>query len=156
VALDGRAAAGETRRRSAETLLHAEVYRLNEAGAVLHTHSVNATVSSRLFARAGGLMLQGYELLKAFPGIDGHDEHLRLPIFENSQDMALLSGQVGSWLREANESPRAHGFLLAGHGLYAWGKTLRDAKRHVEAFEALLECELKLLSASLLGIRQLE
>jgi len=151
VALDGRGVAGETRRRSAETLLHAEVYRWDEAGAVLHTHSANATVSSRLFARAGGLTLQGYELLKAFPNIEGHDARIRLPIFENSQDMALLSGKVGAWLREEREAPRAPGFLLAGHGLYAWGKTLRDAKRHLEAFETLLECELQLLSASSFG-----
>lgn len=34
-----------------------------------------------------------------------------------------------------------YGFLLAGHGLYVWGTTLSDAKRHLEVFEYLLQCE---------------
>ena len=35
------------------------------------------------------------------------------------------------------------GFLLAGHGLYAWGATAADARRHVEALEFLLACRLE-------------
>ncbi|MBH0183915.1 MAG: hypothetical protein HP477_00420 [Nitrospira sp.] len=30
---------------------------------------------------------------------------------------------------------------MAGHGLYVWGRTLSDAKRHLETFEYLLQCE---------------
>jgi ribulose-5-phosphate 4-epimerase/fuculose-1-phosphate aldolase len=33
------------------------------------------------------------------------------------------------------------GYLIAGHGLYAWGASVDDALRHVEAFECLFECE---------------
>jgi methylthioribulose-1-phosphate dehydratase len=33
--------------------------------------------------------------------------------------------------------------LLAGHGLYAWGETADDARRHVEALEFLLACHLE-------------
>ena len=35
--------------------------------------------------------------------------------------------------------PRAHAFLLRGHGLYTWGETIADAERHVEIIEFLLE-----------------
>ena len=35
--------------------------------------------------------------------------------------------------------PGLPGFLIAGHGLYAWGATLADAWRHLEALEFLLE-----------------
>jgi methylthioribulose-1-phosphate dehydratase len=35
--------------------------------------------------------------------------------------------------------PDAHGFLLRRHGLYTWGKSMSDARRHVEIFEFLLE-----------------
>jgi len=34
-----------------------------------------------------------------------------------------------------------YGFLLAGHGLYVWGKDIPTAKRHLEVFEFLLQCE---------------
>ena len=52
---------------SAETLLHTQLYkRFPEIGCVLHTHSHNQTVASRLFAGMGHVHLEGYELLKAF------------------------------------------------------------------------------------------
>jgi methylthioribulose-1-phosphate dehydratase len=144
VSLDGCVESGESRRPSAETPLHGAIYRSQDAGAVLHTHSVNATVCSRLFATAGAVTLQGYELLKAFPNITSHEARMAVPVFGNSQDMNGLSARVAAWLEADLEGPRPPGFLLAGHGLYAWGKTLADAKRHLEAFESMFECELKL------------
>jgi methylthioribulose-1-phosphate dehydratase len=33
--------------------------------------------------------------------------------------------------------------LLAGHGLYAWGATMADARRHLEGLEFLLACTLE-------------
>jgi len=141
---DGSAMPGETRRRSAETLLHAALYAMEDVGAVLHTHSVNATVCSRLFAPAGVVTLEGYELLKAFAGFETHEARLSVPIFPNSQDMAQLSATISEWLRSTRGHPHAPGFLLSGHGLYTWGRTLLEAKKHLEAFESLFECEWKL------------
>ena len=34
--------------------------------------------------------------------------------------------------------------LIDGHGLYAWGRDMPEARRHLEAFEFLLGCELEL------------
>ena len=34
----------------------------------------------------------------------------------------------------------APGFLIAGHGLYAWGRDVAEARRHVEGFDFLFEC----------------
>jgi methylthioribulose-1-phosphate dehydratase len=39
-----------------------------------------------------------------------------------------------------------HGFLLRRHGLYAWGKDLDEARRHLEIFEFLFEVEGRRLS----------
>ena len=30
------------------------------------------------------------------------------------------------------------GYLIAGHGIYAWGKDAREARRHLEAYAHLL------------------
>ena len=58
---------------SAETLLHTQLYRWRpEIGAVLHTHSVNATVLSRL-TPADFIEFEDYELQKAFSGISTHE-----------------------------------------------------------------------------------
>ena len=36
------------------------------------------------------------------------------------------------------------GYLIDGHGLYAWGRTMAEARRHLEAFEFLFASELEL------------
>ena len=58
----------EGKRPSAELPLHLQLYRRDaEVGAVLHTHSLGATVLSRL--HRDELVLEGYEVLKALQGI---------------------------------------------------------------------------------------
>lgn len=131
-------------RPSAETLLHSVVYRLYpQANVVLHCHSVNGTVLSKLYEPQGGLWLKNFEILKGFEGIATHDTRVWLPVFGNAQDMRQLSAQVEAEL--VKHTP-LYGFMLAGHGLYTWGETTAQAKRHVEVFEFLFESILKLRS----------
>lgn len=126
---------------SAETLLHTHLYkRFAQIGCVLHTHSVVQTVASRLYAGAGHIRMEGYELLKAFSGNSTHDTVVDLPVLPNTQDMATLSAQVDALL----DNNEMWGYLIDGHGLYAWGSDMADARRHLEAFEFLLGCELEL------------
>lgn len=140
VDLEGRAVQSEAR-SSAETRLHTVLYKLfPEVGAVLHTHSVKATVLSRLCGADQPLLLEGYELQKAFEGIDTHESTLTVPVFDNTQDINALAGQTAAWLRENPDQP---GYLIRGHGLYTWGRTMEDCLRHVEAFEFLFACELE-------------
>ena len=123
---------------SAETLLHLLLYRTMGAGAVLHTHSLSAALLSQLARNEGQVLLSGWELLKGLSGIDTHDVEISLPVFPNSQDMQTLSTRVEQGLSNQRS---CYGFLLAGHGLYAWGKDLSEAKRHLEVFEYLLQCQ---------------
>jgi len=129
------------RRPSAETLLHTQLYRrFPEIGCVLHTHSPVQTIASRLFAGAGHIRLQGYELLKAFHGNSTHEAAIDVPVFANTQDMHTLAAQVDALL----DAGPMWGYLIDGHGLYAWGRDMAEARRHLEAFEFLLHCELEL------------
>lgn len=142
VDLDGRPVATD-KRPSAETLLHTRLYaRFPDLGCVLHTHSVTQTVASRLYAQDGGVRLAGYELLKAFRGNSTHETELVLPVFPNTQDMTELS----AWVDARLDQGPLWGYLIDGHGLYAWGADMAEARRHLEAFEFLLACELQLRS----------
>ncbi|MEQ5837610.1 methylthioribulose 1-phosphate dehydratase [Marinobacter sp. NFXS9] len=133
-------------RSSAETLLHTVLYeQFPDVGVVLHTHSVNATVLSRALADQGKLELQDYELQKAFPGVGTHESTLTVPIFENTQDIDALSRATRHWFAEHPDQP---GYLIRGHGLYTWGKTMADCLRHVEAFEFLFACELEMMKVT--------
>lgn len=125
---------------SAETLLHTQLYSWRpEIGAVLHTHSVNATVLSRL-TPGDRLEFEDYELQKAFSGISTHESKVSVPIFDNDQDIKRLAAKVQPWL---DAHPDCVGYLIRGHGLYTWGARMSDALRQIEAFEFLFECELK-------------
>ena len=129
---------GCTLKPSAETPLHVMLYRAMGAGAVLHTHSMAAALLSRSVGESGCLKLSGWELLKGLDGIETHDCEVVLPVFPNSQDIPALADHIESHLPRTQP---CYGFLLAGHGLYAWGKDLMTAKRHLEVFEFLLQCE---------------
>ena len=140
VDFDGNAV-GSDHRPSAETLLHTQLYRrFPEIGCVLHTHSRVQTIASRLYAGAGHVRLEGYELLKAFAGNDTHETSVDLPVLPNSQDMRTLAAQVDALL----DTQCLWGYLIDGHGLYAWGRDMAEARRHLDAFEFLLDCELEL------------
>ncbi len=133
-------------RPSAETLLHTMLYRrFPEVGCVLHTHSPVQTVASRLYAAEGRVHLQGYELLKALRGNATHETAIDLAVFPNTQDMTVLAAQVDALLDAEQGAGRpTWGYLIDGHGLYAWGRDMAEARRHLEAFEFLLHCELEL------------
>ncbi|PCM46261.1 methylthioribulose 1-phosphate dehydratase [Marinobacter sp. ANT_B65] len=127
-------------RASAETLLHTALYQVfPDIGVILHTHSVNATVLSRLLPAGGPLKFEGYELQKAFDGVETHETVVTVPVFENTQDIETLARETREWFLEHPEQP---GYLIRGHGLYTWGRTMADCLRHLEAFEFLFECEL--------------
>ncbi|HET9835280.1 MAG TPA: methylthioribulose 1-phosphate dehydratase [Rhodanobacteraceae bacterium] len=131
---------GTDARPSAETALHTQAYRrMPEVGAVLHTHSRNQTVASRLFAQAGAIELAGYELLKAFSGYATHAAAMQVPVFPNTQDMSELVARVDAWL---DSGKPLHAYLIDGHGIYTWGRDMVETRRHLEALEFMLACEL--------------
>jgi methylthioribulose-1-phosphate dehydratase len=131
---------------SAEAELHTALYRLRpELGAIFHAHSPAATVLSRLALADGTLTLTGWELQKALAGVRTHEAIVEVPVFANDQDIPALSKRVEARLAQPTTvqgAVSAPGYLLAGHGVYAWGVTETDAARHLEALEALFGFEL--------------
>jgi methylthioribulose-1-phosphate dehydratase len=122
---------------SAEAPLHLARYREDPAvRAVLHVHSRPAAVVSRWRCDDGYVPLEGWEMQKALAGVTTHAARLELPIYPNSQDVEAL-------VAIARPRPPVPGFLLAGHGLYAWGRSVDEAKRHVDALDYLLACILE-------------
>ncbi|WP_166838377.1 methylthioribulose 1-phosphate dehydratase [Rheinheimera pleomorphica] len=127
---------------SAETALHARLYQLDpNIKAVLHTHSVQATVFSRLITD-DSYLFSGYEMQKAISGHSSHDTPCELALFDNTQDIPALAARVSQrW----QQQPLNWGLLVRGHGLYVWGRSLDEAKRHLEGWEFLINCELERL-----------
>ena len=149
VALDGTPLEPGT--PSAEAPLHGALYQASpQIGAIAHTHSVAAAVLSRQFVQRGVLRLSGHEMAKALaPVQDGALPDLALPIFENLQDTRALAKIV----RQRLDRTPAVAYLVEGHGLSTWGRDLAQVRRHVEALEFMLACELTRFTAGALTWR---
>lgn len=122
---------------SAETLIHLTIYRfLPKARSILHTHSVWGTILSDRYFEQGAIEIEGYEMLKGLAGVTTHEHSEKVPIVENSQDYVALAHVIENVVRD---NPSIHGIYLRRHGLYTWGETVSEARRHVEIFEFLFE-----------------
>jgi len=121
---------------SDESPLHVGIAKARNAGAVIHTHSVWSTVLSDVYIADNGFAIEGYEMLKGLKGVTTHEHREWIPILENSQDMTALCKTMNETLAV---NPDAHAFLLRRHGFYTWGRDIKEAKRHVEILEFLLE-----------------
>ena len=124
-------------RPSDETLLHLSIYRLRpKARCILYSQTVWGTMLSDKFFVDGSIAMQGYEVLKGLSGVASHEHKERLPIVENSQDQIALSHVIENVLLDGSN---IHGLFVRRHGLFAWGETVEDARRHIETFEFLFE-----------------
>ncbi len=114
---------------SAETLLHLEIARRRQAGAVLHTHSVWTTVLSDLHGHAGGFSIEGYEMLKGLAGVSSHEHREWIPIVDNDQDMPRLAQRVGAMLEQQPRRPRLSAAPARPLHLGRYARRRRAARR---------------------------
>jgi methylthioribulose-1-phosphate dehydratase len=143
VDLEGAVLSPSKAQPSAETALHTSLYRrYSGVGAVLHVHSPAATTLSML---SDEVRLSGWEMMKALARVTTHAHVEVVPVVENDQDTSRLAARAAERLDAA---PASHAYLIAGHGLYTWGRSLSEARRHVEALEFLFDCELRRMAAS--------
>jgi len=138
--IDAEANALDGKKPSAETLLHTSIYkRFPTIRCVLHPHAINAVLVSRIFKNE--IMLEDYELLKAFNGITTHESRVVVPIFANDQNIPRLAAEVERYL---DRHDGCYAYVIAGHGFYTWGTTVDETLRHIDALDYLFDCELRL------------
>lgn len=138
--------ASRSARPSAETSLHAAVYRrVPEAQAVLHVHALAGTLLSRRPAPdAGGarrVPLPNVEILKAFDRWEP-EPNVGVEVFDNHPSVPDIAAEVDA--RFARGPLEVPGFLIDSHGLTAWGPSLERAEYAVEAFEYAFRLTLEL------------
>jgi methylthioribulose-1-phosphate dehydratase len=121
---------------SDETLIHSAIYRNSpDATVVLHTHSSQGTALSLLHKYHHQIRFTGMEMQKALPGCNSHNDVVTLPLFTNSQDILELSNHIEDRWEEVEKH---QGLYIIGHGLYSWGNSAHQARRHLEGWEFLI------------------
>jgi methylthioribulose-1-phosphate dehydratase len=127
---------------SAETDIHTVLYHLfPDAKVVLHSHSVFPIALTSLM-KGNHLSFSGYEMQKGLSGIVTHDGIVEIPILDNSQEMSFFKHELTYRKMELNQGI----FMIRKHGFYAWGKDLFEAKRNLESFDYLCQCEWLILN----------
>lgn len=113
-------------------------FRLRGAGAVLHSHSINAMLATLLFERQ--LRVTHLEMMKGITGTGFHDD-LVIPIIENTAHECDLADSMA----EAIEAhPGSHAVLVRRHGVYVWGESWVKAKTHAECYDYLFEAAVRM------------
>lgn len=125
----------------APLFLHA--FKKRNAGAVIHTHSINALMST--MRGEDVLRLTHIEMLKGIAGVGYRDVH-EVPIIENTARECELADSLAAAI---DAYPAAHAVLVRRHGVYIWGDSWVTAKRHAEVYDYLFDVSNRFAAAGL-------
>jgi methylthioribulose-1-phosphate dehydratase len=116
-------------------------YRSRNAGAVIHSHSVWAVLAARLAgvssAQDGGPGEFRSRNLEMQKGLRGHGcfDELRVPIIPNTARESQLTASMAAAM---DNYPNVDAVIVAGHGIYVWGRDWVEAKTQAECFDFLM------------------
>eukprot|EP00002_Diphylleia_rotans_P009645 TRINITY_DN20008_c0_g1_i1.p1 TRINITY_DN20008_c0_g1~~TRINITY_DN20008_c0_g1_i1.p1 ORF type:complete len:248 (+),score=64.95 TRINITY_DN20008_c0_g1_i1:60-803(+) len=123
---------------SACSPLFMQAYTLRNAGAVIHSHSMNAMLATLIYDKE--FRVTHLEMIK---GIQGHGffDTLVVPIIENTAFEEELADSLGEAIKAY---PQSFAVLVRRHGVYVWGKSWMQAKAHAETLDYLFEAAVKM------------
>jgi methylthioribulose-1-phosphate dehydratase len=118
--------------------LFMHAYNHRHAGAVLHSHSINALLATQCYSDK--FQIRNLEMQK---GISGHGafDLLEVPIIENTAKEAQLSDSLEQAIID---NPKTQAVLVRGHGVYVWGNTWQQAKTHAECYDFLFKAAVEI------------
>lgn len=118
--------------------LFMHAYKIRNAGAVLHSHSIYAMMVTWLYDTH--FQISNLEMQKGIAGVGAFDT-LEVPIIPNTAHEHQLSDSLKQAILD---NPKTHAVLVRGHGVYIWGKDWVQAKTHAECYDYLFESAVKL------------
>ncbi|HEY8427354.1 MAG TPA: methylthioribulose 1-phosphate dehydratase [Sandaracinaceae bacterium] len=125
-------------RVSACAPLFYNAFRMRDAGAVLHSHSINAMLATLISDET--FRVTHLEMMKGVRGV-GYADELVVPILENTAHEHDLAGAMA----EAMERyPKTQAVLVRRHGVYVWGRDWVEAKTQAECYDYLFEAAVRM------------
>ncbi len=95
-------------------------------GAVLHSHAICCNLITAMFDGKSEFRLSHQEMIKGIKGF-GYRDELVVPIIENTAHEHELADSLGEAIAAY---PQSCAVLVRRHGMYVWGDTWEQAKRH--------------------------
>ncbi len=113
-------------------------FRLRDAGAVLHSHSINAMLATLIFDDE--FQVTQLEMMKGIAGTGFHDQ-LVVPIIDNTAHECDLADAMADAI---TAYPKSNAVLVRRHGVYVWGADWVQAKTQAECYDYLFEAAVKM------------
>ncbi|MEA2570894.1 MAG: methylthioribulose-phosphate dehydratase [Acidobacteriota bacterium] len=111
---------------------------LRGAGAVIHSHSLNAVMATLLYETE--FSISHIEMIKGITG-RSYNDRLVVPIIDNTAHECDLAGA----LEEAILAyPDTFAVLVRRHGVYVWGADWKRAKTHAECYDYLFRAAVEM------------
>jgi methylthioribulose-1-phosphate dehydratase len=113
-------------------------YNLRDAGAVLHSHSLNAMLVTLLYDDV--FRVTHLEMMKGITGVGYHDV-CEVPIINNTAHECELTETMADAMKAY---PKSHAVLVRRHGVYVWGDDWKQAKKHAECYDYLFAAAVRM------------
>ena len=120
-------------------------YDHRDAGAVLHSHSLDVVLASMLVPPGEPLRLTRLEMMKGLEGVGYFDVH-EIPVIDNTALEHELKDRVE---RAILAFPRANAVIVRNHGVYVWGKDSIHAKTQAECLDYLCRAVVRMHGAGI-------
>eukprot|EP00252_Welwitschia_mirabilis_P016948 TRINITY_DN37707_c0_g1_i1.p1 TRINITY_DN37707_c0_g1~~TRINITY_DN37707_c0_g1_i1.p1 ORF type:complete len:521 (+),score=103.88 TRINITY_DN37707_c0_g1_i1:222-1784(+) len=125
--------------------LFLKAYQMRNAGAVIHSHGLEACLATMIFPSAKEFRTTHMEMIKGIQGHGYHDE-LVVPIIENTAREFELTESLANAI---SAYPKSTAVLVRNHGIYIWGDSWISAKTQAECYHYLFEAAFKLYQMGL-------
>lgn len=120
-------------------------YRHRNAGAVLHSHSLDVVLATTLVPPGEPLRLTRLEMMKGLEGVGYFDVH-EIPVVDNT----ALEHELEARLERAILAfPKANAVLVRNHGIYVWGRDVAHAKTQAECLDWLCRATVRMHAAGI-------
>ena len=113
-------------------------FRLRDAGAVLHSHGMNAMLVTLLYGDV--FECTEIEMIKGLAG-HGYYDRVRVPIIDNTARECELAERMAAAM---DAYPDTHAVLVRRHGVYIWGRDWVHAKTQAECYHYLFEAAVRM------------
>lgn len=120
-------------------------FRHRNAGAVLHSHSLEVVLASMLVPPGEPLRLTRLEMLKGLEGVGYFDLH-EIPVIDNTALEHELEERVDAAVQAW---PKANAVIVRNHGVYIWGRDAVHAKTQAECLDYLCRAVVRMHSAGI-------
>jgi methylthioribulose-1-phosphate dehydratase len=139
-----KAPAGNLRLTACAPLFMA-AFKHRNAGAVLHSHSLDVVLATMLVPPGEPLRLTRLEMMKGLEGVGYFDVH-EIPVVDNTAQEHELADRME---QAVIEWPQANAVLVRNHGVYLWGRDATHAKTQAECLDWLCKAVVRMHAAGI-------